>query len=361
MSWKRLKLSISPPEQKPWTFALKWISPLKPSCEKSSKFHFLKLNDSRFERRVCYSFCDPFSDKLHSEIWQDRIKCIDACINAANTGNERQLPQTDWTVPPSTESLSITEEPQQPPRLAVQPAALATTTTGVAEAYPASDNFDLGSEDELWHQSGLPEDYVLDDIPPVPVSLPTFNNAPEIAIFPSEPDPSLLKRPFYSDIEHTLHHTFGLKSFRTNQLEAITANMEGHDVFVLMPTGGGKSLCFQLPAVCKNRTRNCVTVIIGPLVALMQDQVSAMQAKGLDIAFFTKNSTSQEASLTHDRLNHPERKPCMLYVTPEKLEHSNRLKDDLRKLHRSNQLGGIVVDEAHCITTWGRSFRESVC
>ncbi|KAI0688743.1 P-loop containing nucleoside triphosphate hydrolase protein [Cytidiella melzeri] len=176
---------------------------------------------------------------------------------------------------------------------------------------------------------------------------------------PDGPDSILTKAPSYPDVKRVLQEKFGLQEFRKNQLEAITASMAGHDVFVLMPTGGGKSLCFQLPAVCKNEANNSVTIVIGPLLALMQDQVSALEAKGLYIASFTSDNTLQEVTSIHAQLNDPVRKPCMLYVTPEKLEHSNRLRDDLRRLHRSKQIGGIVVDEAHCITTWGRSFRDS--
>lgn len=239
--------------------------------------------------------------------------------------------------------------------------------------FPVIENLDAASDDELWEQTGEFDDTDFNSqilpststhIQPASASQSHVHFEPivdsRLASPIDEPDPNLTQAPSYEMIKRTLRDTFQLQSFRKNQLEAITAFMAGHDTFVLMPTGGGKSLCFQLPAVCKNQTNNSVTIVVGPLLALMQDQVTALERKGLNIVSFTKDSSAAENAELHKRLSHPEESPCMLYVTPEKLQHSNRLKDDLRKLHRSNRLGGIVIDEAHCITTWGRSFRDSV-
>ncbi|EKM55793.1 uncharacterized protein PHACADRAFT_95968 [Phanerochaete carnosa HHB-10118-sp] len=173
------------------------------------------------------------------------------------------------------------------------------------------------------------------------------------------PNLDLTKTPFYSDLLWTLRNAFGLRTFRPNQLEACTASMQGHDVFVLMPTGGGKSLCFQLPAVVKNAQMDGVTVVISPLVSLMHDQVSALRAKGVKVACFVGDQTSEEANNVHQMLKTPRHRPAILYATPEKLDKSERLKNDLQALYEAGLLVRIVADEAHCIVTWGRNFRDS--
>ena len=97
------------------------------------------------------------------------------------------------------------------------------------------------------------------------------------------PDPALLQKPYYNALTRALRDVFSLPSFRPNQLAAISAFMDGKDVFVLMPTGGGKSLCFQLPAVIKHQQHKLVTFVVTPLISLMSDQVRALQSKGVHV------------------------------------------------------------------------------
>lgn len=156
----------------------------------------------------------------------------------------------------------------------------------------------------------------------------------------------------------TLEGVFGLHSFRENQLEACTASVEGRDIIVVMPTGGGKSLCFELPAVMKNADMGGVTVVISPLVALMQDQAFALREKGVKVARFYAGQTSEEADSVHRLLRTPGRRPALLYVSPEKLTQSEKLRADLAMLYEAGLFVRLVVDEAHCIITWG-AFRES--
>lgn len=166
--------------------------------------------------------------------------------------------------------------------------------------------------------------------------------------------------PFYNEIMHVLKSVFALNEFRPNQLEAINATMQGRDVFVLMPTGGGKSLCYQVPAICRGGKTDGVTIVVSPLIALMIDQVNHLKEKGVDVLLFNSDQTSEDSRLAWSRLGGSGPKPRLVYVTPEKLHHSGDMRRLLANLYRDRQLARFVIDEAHCISTWGRDFREAV-
>ena len=294
---------------------------------------------------------------------------------ASNVENEAQRSPSPLMRPPSTRRLvpevaqSRSSRSMRPPDASVAVRDFTTHMGSPSRTTFSADDYedDIGDDEEMIDAANAFErDYTTggpsyQSLRP-PLSEMSDNvrrrNAPETALMKP---PSLPVQNFKwsKDVMSALTKRFHLEGFRHNQLEAINATLGGKDAFVLMPTGGGKSLCYQLPSIVRSGHTHGVTVVVSPLLSLMQDQVSHLQKLKIQAMLINGETTKEHRDMVMQALKGPdvENLVQLLYVTPEMVNKSRAVEQCFVNLHRRKKLARIVIDEAHCVSQWGHDFR----
>lgn len=292
---------------------------------------------------------------------------------AGNTASSSQLHRADNDYKPQRSPTRRDNPHKQANDFAVVrpvPKDFTRTMGSPAPDFSVADDFDMDDADMLDAAEAFEQDWAAAGSSKISIgdsrhalaeiSDNVRRDAPKADMYSMSTSKAALKQYQWSkEVKEAMRRVFLLKGFRHNQLEAINATLEGKDAFVLMPTGGGKSLCYQLPSIVRSGKTQGVTIVISPLISLMQDQVAHLQKLKIQAFLVNSECTAEHRKMVFQALSDHNVQDFiqLLYVTPEMLSKSQAMISKFQDLHRRNKLARIVIDEAHCVSQWGHDFR----
>lgn len=316
------------------------LEEIKLSQDVAEKYGIDYTNASRSSNRPMTSEIDLTSDTESNKAYGDDIEEIDDIDFTTQLNQEREITTTDII------EISSDDDDDLGPSVSSKSAHVVNDHDTYASNFAVNEHndSDFSDDEELMQLINTKQQELQQQRQP---------QVPDHTQVPTQIPPG--SEPFIRDVYHVLRTVFKLPEFRPHQLEAVISTLLGNDVFVLMPTGGGKSLCYQLPALIKSGLTLGTTIVISPLISLMQDQVQHLLDKNIKAGMISSKSNGSERSETFNLFK--EGLLDLVYLSPEMVSASNRVKNIIEKLANSNQLSRFVIDEAHCVSSWGHDFR----